>query len=163
MSVNKYKPHVLVLPEDDANRQMANGFLLHPALNPTCIDVQPHPGGWGKVLDTFERVHVAGLRSYPKRHLVLLIDFDEQVSDRTQHVRDRIPADVSDRVYLLGTHGEPEPLKSAQGCSLERIGEDLASACADGVPGLWQHALLTHNQAELDRLIAQVKPFLFSP
>lgn len=28
MSVNKYKPHVLVLPEDDANRQLANGFLL---------------------------------------------------------------------------------------------------------------------------------------
>jgi hypothetical protein len=28
MSVNKYHPHVLVLPEDDANRQLANGFLL---------------------------------------------------------------------------------------------------------------------------------------
>jgi hypothetical protein len=28
MSVNKYLPHVLVLPEDDANRQMANGFFL---------------------------------------------------------------------------------------------------------------------------------------
>ena len=28
MSVNKYQPHVLVLPEDDANRQLANGFLL---------------------------------------------------------------------------------------------------------------------------------------
>ena len=27
MSVNKYKPHVLLIPEDDANRQLANGFL----------------------------------------------------------------------------------------------------------------------------------------
>ncbi len=26
MSVNKYKPHVLILPEDDADRQIANGF-----------------------------------------------------------------------------------------------------------------------------------------
>lgn len=30
--MNKYRPHVLVLPEDDANRQIANGFLLAPAL-----------------------------------------------------------------------------------------------------------------------------------
>jgi hypothetical protein len=28
MSVNKYLPHVLVLPEDDSTRQIANGFLL---------------------------------------------------------------------------------------------------------------------------------------
>ncbi len=28
MSVNRALPHVLVLPEDDANRQIANGFLL---------------------------------------------------------------------------------------------------------------------------------------
>lgn len=28
MSVNRYQPHVLVLPEDDANRQLANGFVL---------------------------------------------------------------------------------------------------------------------------------------
>ena len=33
MSVNVYKPHVLVLPEDDADRQIANGFLLDPSLN----------------------------------------------------------------------------------------------------------------------------------
>ncbi len=28
MSVNKYLPHVFVLPEDDANRQLASGFHL---------------------------------------------------------------------------------------------------------------------------------------
>jgi hypothetical protein len=28
MSVNKYLPHVLVLPEDDANRQLATGFEI---------------------------------------------------------------------------------------------------------------------------------------
>jgi len=29
MSINKYEPHLLVLPEDDANRKIANGFILH--------------------------------------------------------------------------------------------------------------------------------------
>lgn len=32
MSVNKERPHVLILPEDDANRQLANGFQLDFAL-----------------------------------------------------------------------------------------------------------------------------------
>jgi hypothetical protein len=27
MSINKHLPHFLVLPEDDANRQIANGFI----------------------------------------------------------------------------------------------------------------------------------------
>jgi hypothetical protein len=33
MSPNQYKPHILVLPEDDANRQIANGFIQSPNLN----------------------------------------------------------------------------------------------------------------------------------
>lgn len=32
MSVNKYKPHVFVIPEDDADRQIADGFVLHPGV-----------------------------------------------------------------------------------------------------------------------------------
>ncbi|KAM3090094.1 hypothetical protein ACKFKG_30775 [Phormidesmis sp. 146-35] len=32
MSIDKYQPHLLVLPEDDANRQVAIGFLLDPSL-----------------------------------------------------------------------------------------------------------------------------------
>jgi len=30
MSPNQYQPHILVLPEDDANRQIANGFIQAP-------------------------------------------------------------------------------------------------------------------------------------
>lgn len=46
MSINKYKAHLLVLPEDDANRQMANGFILDPNLNERVIQVLPPVGGW---------------------------------------------------------------------------------------------------------------------
>jgi hypothetical protein len=35
--VNRYLPHVLVLPEDDANRQIANGFVLD--LDPSVLPV----------------------------------------------------------------------------------------------------------------------------
>ncbi len=53
MSPNKYAPHVLVLPEDDANNDIANGFLRHDALDLRAIQVLPCAGGWGKVRDAF--------------------------------------------------------------------------------------------------------------
>jgi len=161
MSVNLYKPHVLVLPEDDANRQLVNGFLQDPALNSRAIQVLPIAGGWAKVRDVFENAQLALLRKYPERHLVLLIDFDQQVADREQIFQAVIPADVRQRVYLLGTQDEPEPLRKACGVSLEKIGEQLGNACANGESGLWSHPMLAHNVAELERLAKNVKPFLF--
>ena len=35
---NKYLPHVYVLPEDDANRQIVNGFFLNPYLKTNAIN-----------------------------------------------------------------------------------------------------------------------------
>lgn len=57
MRLNKYRPHLLVLPEDDANRQIANGFILHPNVNSRAIQVLPPSGGWRKVLEDFRNVH----------------------------------------------------------------------------------------------------------
>lgn len=160
MGVNKFKPHLWVLPEDDANRQMANGFELEPAVDATRIAIYPPSGGWHRVLEEFEADHVDDLRRYPQRHLVLLIDFDGQ-ADRIQLFRSRIPQDVSDRVYVLGAHSEAEPLKTATARTFEQIGRTLAKDCADDNPGLWNHALLQHNQAELARLRDNVRGFLF--
>ncbi|MEH1785097.1 MAG: hypothetical protein V7L23_05745 [Nostoc sp.] len=53
MSINKHKPHILVLPEDDANRQIANGFILDISLNSRAIQVLPEARGWQNVVDTF--------------------------------------------------------------------------------------------------------------
>ena len=162
MSVNVYQPHVMVLPEDDANRQIVNGFLLDPSLNARAIQVLPVAGGWNKVFGDFVDSQVMQLRKYPNRHLVLLIDFDGLVDDRMTRFQQTCPDDVRDRVYLLGAWDKPEPLRKVCGVSLEKIGERLGQACADGEEGLWAHAMLAHNQTELNRLIANVKPFLFN-
>ena len=58
MSVNKYKSHIFVLPEDDANSQIANGFVLDPNLNARAIQILLPAGGWTKVVDEFRDVHV---------------------------------------------------------------------------------------------------------
>ena len=159
MSRNKYRPHLQVLPEDDANRQMVNGFKLHHKVR-DCIDSLPPARGWRKVLESFEEIHIPVLRRTPQRLLVLLIDSDDQ-EDRCQSIRNRIPADLMDRVFVLGTRGEPENLKIDLGPSFESIGARLAKECAENSGELWNHEQLRHNAAELERLRERVQPFLF--
>ncbi|OGB32028.1 MAG: hypothetical protein A3F78_04310 [Burkholderiales bacterium RIFCSPLOWO2_12_FULL_61_40] len=161
MSVNVYKPHVLVLPEDDADRQIATGFLLDPSLKPRNIQILTPSGGWGKVLDSFVRDHINGLRKYPHRHLVLLIDFDGKVDERRAKFSEQFPDDVRDRVFLLGTSDEPEPLRKQCGDSYENIGKQLAGECCRDETDLWNHSLLVHNALERLRLNAKVKSILF--
>jgi hypothetical protein len=159
---NKYRPHVLVLPEDDANRQIANGFVTNDDLIPRAIQILPIAGGWRKVVDALKNEYFTSLRRYPERRLVLLIDFDNDLS-RPVSIKDQIPGDISDRVFILGVLSEPEELKAQMGYQgLESIGESLSRDCSDNTQIVWGHELLNHNQEELIRLIRLVKPFLFA-
>jgi hypothetical protein len=67
---------VLILPEDDANPELANGFLLGGGLHARAVQILPAAGGWTKVRDQLASTHVPNLRRYQQRHLVLLVDFD---------------------------------------------------------------------------------------
>jgi len=69
--MNKYRPHVLVLPEDDANRQIANGFLLWPSLKDQNIQILPSAGGWTAVRDKLHTL-LPDISKYPDRIMVLL-------------------------------------------------------------------------------------------
>jgi len=162
MSVNVYKPHVLVLLEDEANRQMANGFIMNIALNERAIRLLPNAGGWLKVFNELSAKHFTPLQTYKNRHLVLLLDFDKNIETRTLHFQNAIPADVRERVYLLGTSDEPEAMKRDCKLTFEEIGEQLAKACAEEELGLWNHKMLQHNQSELERLKKNVTSFLFN-
>lgn len=162
MGVNVYKPHVVVMVEDDANRDIANGFLLDPNLIARNIQILNPSGGWPKVKRDFLGSHIAGLREYKDRYLILLIDFDDMVEDRSELFMNTFPQDVKDRVYLLGTASEPEPLRKACGDSLEDVGKKLAAECFHGESDLWLHPLLAHNESERNRLNVTVRKILFS-
>lgn len=163
MTVNKYQDHILVLPEDDANRQIVIGFILNSnVINERAIQVLPIANGWGKVVDNFQDNHVSEMRRLPKRMMVLLIDFDEDYDNRFKYVKDRIPDDLENRVFVIGVLSEPEKLRSDIRKSFENIGETLAKDCPDKTNELWGHDLLKHNKMELDRMILFVKPFLFN-
>ncbi len=162
MRVNKYQHHLLVLPEDDANRQIANGFILNSNINEPVIQVLPIADGWGKVVDKFKENHISEMRKFSKRMIVLLIDFDESYEDRFSYVKKQIPDDLENRVFVLGVLSEPEKLRSNLGNNFECIGETLAKDCSNNTNELWGHHLLRHNKTELDRMILSVKPFLFN-
>ena len=160
MSVNKYRRHVLVLPEDDANRQLANGFLLDPSLLDDRIQVLPEVGGWAKVLDVFRSDCVSGMRNLEHRFVVLLIDFDGE-QDRLARAKECIPDDLVDRVFVLGVRTEPEALRKTYPGSYETIGRAMATDCREETGTTWGHELLRHNAGEIDRLRERVRPFLF--
>ena len=159
MSVNRYQPHVLVLPEDDANRQVANGFILDPSILMHRIQVLEEAGGWWEVLQRFQTDHIRGMETYRERRIVLLIDFDGQ-PDRLIEAKRVVPAHLTDRVFILGAWNEPEDLKPSLG-SFEMIGRAMAKDCREDTNVTWSHALLRHNADEVDRMRKLVRPILF--
>lgn len=161
MSTNKYMWHLQVLVEDDANRQIANGFLLEARVNYEKVQILPTCGGWLKAVDNLSS-HWQKMRQYEHRRVLLLLDFDEHFDQKMALVRARIPLELAERVFLLGTADEPERLRTKCKMHYEQIGRTLARECADSSFELWRHEDLRPNQSELDRLSLTVKVFLFN-
>ena len=162
MSVNNYEPHVMVLPEDDANRQLAVGFVSAvDQAHARQIQVLAVAGGWANVLDSFESDHASRMTANQHRHMVLLIDFDGR-NDRLNRAKTVIPERLINRVFVLGAWTDPEALRASLG-SYETIGRAMAKDCREETDGTWGHHLLRHNASELDRLRERVRPILFQP
>lgn len=161
MSVNKFRPHVHVLPEDDANRQICNGFLRDPELNGRRIQVLPVAGGWAKVRDDFANIHCYELEKCKERYLVLVVDFDDMDS-RLAEMSKVVPEHLRDRVIIIGVKTNPEDLRAELNIGYENIGLQLAESCrSDPSMRAWSHELLAHNAAELERVAPAIRAILF--
>jgi hypothetical protein len=157
--MNKMVPHVFVLPEDDANRQLANGFQRFHSLDTRRMQILPEAGGWQQVLERFKTDHVPDMERNANRFMVLLLDFDGR-EDRLEQVGAEIPDSLRERVFTLGSFSEPEKLRPSLG-SYEKIGFALAKDCSDNTDVTWTHELLKHNAGEIERLRKFVRPILF--
>ena len=96
MGVNKHRPHLFILPEDDANRQIARGFIEHRTIKRRCVQVRNPAGGWKKALKKFHSDYLDGMRRYRGRHLLFLIDFDQ---DKKGWI---VSGEKSRRMWLIG-------------------------------------------------------------
>jgi hypothetical protein len=167
MSSNLYKPHLLVLPEDKADEELARGIIISPNINYRAVIIGKPPGGWKDVEKKYLEDEVPKMRKYDSRIVVLLIDFDCDTEDKSPEKRfcqisKEIPPDLKDRTFVLGTLDEPETLKKKLKLSLEKIGETLAEDCPDKRNPLWKDDMLKHNAPELERLLESVRHFLFT-
>jgi hypothetical protein len=161
MSVNKHQPHILVLPEDRANLQMADGFHGEvPWHRQRQMQVLRVAGGWNEVLNSFESVHAMEMERCLCRFMVLLIDFDGK-QERLTEAKAKIPARLAERVFILGALTKPEDLRQAGLGSYEEIGLAMAKDCREGSGTVWGHDLLRHNAGEIERLRQHVRPILF--
>ncbi len=166
MAINRYRKHLLICAEDDAYRDIANGFVKNYAVAAKNIQVDTPAGGLPKLLKIFSEEYIDLLRKYQNCHVLLLLDLDRK-NNRTKVVCDKIPLDVRDRVFVLCCRDEAEDVKKDLKCaSPERIGEKLAESCHNNtftVPGdPWLCVQLQNNAPELTRMAATVRPFLFS-
>lgn len=149
-----------MLPEDDANRQIADGFHLEVDWNrQRQMQVLPVAGGWNEVLNRFNADHVGAMEKYPDRFMALLIDFDGH-ENRLNQARDAIPQHLIDRVFILGAWTDPETLRAHLG-SYETIGRAMARDCREQTNVTWGHDLLRHNTNELARLHERIGPIVF--
>jgi hypothetical protein len=172
MSVNDDKPHIIVISEDDANRKIANGFVMQFDVQQRNIQVLPkthmnNKGGWEKVIDWFVKTQIEIMQNNKNRIVVLLIDFDEKYSNKEggKHrkvAESGIPPDLQDRVFILGAKKEPEKMGGLKGLGKpEAIGEGLAQDCYDNTDNFWKHEQLKHNQDELKRMHSIVNSIIF--
>jgi hypothetical protein len=162
MSVNKFKPHIYVIPEDRRNEQIANGFAQHPSVMTRQMQVVEPACGWEKTLDTLRDEYVALLRQHHNAYVVLVIDFDGSCEKRRKFCDSEIPEDVRDRVFVVGSQIDPETLKRSLDKNYEDIGRSLADDCDGDKLDFWGHEQLMHNESDRLRLVQVVKPFLFS-
>lgn len=153
MSANKYHPHVVIIPEDSANRQIAVGFTIECTSKQ--LTVATEAGGWRKVLDLFLSDYVATMKKLESRFVIMIVDCDGDTG-RIAYIRSQIPADIAGRTFVLGSLDEPEALKRAGLGSFESIGEAMAADCSSETMNYWSHQDLAHNIGELANLRAAV-------
>ncbi|WP_017662681.1 hypothetical protein [Baaleninema simplex] len=171
MSPNKFSPHLLILPEDEATKDIANGFHNSLNVNTRSLQILPFAKGTKDVFEKFEHDHISKMRQFRQRRILLLIDFDDEffvndpdrsnIQRRLDYIDSRIPSDLKERTFVLGVRDEPETLRSTVKMSFETIGNELARDCPHSQSELWNHEMLRHNDRERERLMRSCGEFLF--
>ena len=173
---NNYLPHLLVLPEDEHNREFVLGFIEHHRINSRAVDLRPVAKGWQEAFKGFEENIAPTMQRFKERRVLIVIDFDLNFPDRLQHAKATyIDQSIQDRVFVIGCSDEPKDLLAelanvGHKTSRKQVGADLAAECVGappngpgGGPVSWSHAMLAHNRPELDRLRTSVGKLLFQP
>ena len=76
MSANKYTHHLIVIPEDQAVRDIVNGFSTCLDANEKQFSVYDLARGWERGKETLLELSKGYMRKYSNSYAVLIVDFD---------------------------------------------------------------------------------------
>lgn len=161
MSANKYTQHLIVIPEDQAVRDMVNGFSTLLEINERQFYVYDLARGWERGKETLLKLSKGYMREYPSSYALLIVDFDRN-AHRGSEIKNQIPEEVRDRVFVVGVLNEPVNLKNSTGMKFEQLGLQIAEGCKDSNIDFWERQeLLAHNVDEIRRLSKAVRNLFF--
>lgn len=156
MSANKYRKHLVILPEDQAYATMARGFKNYYRIRAENLEIKKVCGGWKKVFEMLASTYVPLMEQNPDMHVLCMIDFDYHRKSR-QNILTQYEANLLQRIYLLGCRQEAEDFKrDMKHGKLEAFGTLLAEACvnSDITSGSnpWLSDQLKENGHEIEKI-----------
>lgn len=159
MSVNREKPYLIVLFEDDAYKDLFMGFEFSMQKQ---ISQRPVCGGFDSVhllLTNEKSILLKELNKFPKAYVLALIDADSDNYPHSQKgkidtLKTAIDVKYQDRVFIIGSKIEAEDIKQViigQG-KWKTVSQKLEDSCKNDHCQLWQDDMLKHNLDEISRL-----------
>jgi hypothetical protein len=140
---------------------MVNGFSTLLEINERQFYVYDLARGWERGKETLLKLSKGYMREYPSSYALLIVDFDRN-AHRGSEIKNQIPEEVRDRVFVVGVLNEPENLKNSTGMKFEQLGLQIAEGCKDSNIDFWERQeLLAHNVDEIRRLSKAVRNLFF--
>ena len=157
--MNKFKPHLFIAPEDDADRQIAVGFQMHLEAKGE-MQIVDVARGWLKVVGVIKDEYVPLLKNNLNSHVLGIIDCDKD-ADRIAEQLENFPEDIRNRIFLLGVNENPQEFKRSAKMHFAKIGEKLADECYKDELDLWNHEMLSYSSSEALRAKDALRELVF--
>lgn len=157
--MNKFKPHLFIVPEDDADRQIAVGFQMHLEAKGE-MQIVDVARGWLKVVGVIKDEYVPLLKNNLNSHVLGIIDCDKD-ADRIAGQLENFPEDIRNRIFLLGVNENPQEFKRSAKMHFAEIGEKLADECYKDELDLWNHEMLSYSSSEALRAKDVLRELVF--
>lgn len=147
---NKYKWHIVVVPEDGATRQLGNGLSNAFPSIVNRVKFLREAGGWPDAIATIKDLK---LDKYPNRRVLLIIDLDQD-DTRLGFIRSQPEiSKYNNRIFILGSFKAVEQLKPVgRSSNLESVGQRLGEDCS-----CWNDSLLIACREDACRLKAEIE------
>ena len=167
--MNKNKPHLVIVPEDEAWATLTRGFFMARAEGN--IKVDRTCGGYNKEMTHFKDKLQPKMASNPNMHVLLLVDFDRKFASRMTNFTQLVYPDYNKRAFMVGCKDEIQNLNTEYGGGkLEDLGQTMGNICLGDVTAMhtpkginpWTLPQILKSAVQVSLLKTRTFSFLFA-